>query len=148
MQLTTAYNIHNRGAFHLENTALRSGDSSKDRQSGGETYMPFAQGDEARFAQTQQLWSEPSAQSGMNLLTDYIFNVDTRLITSLIATMIFSVMFQAILNAPLLVTLPVGFVFFLLWYIMSFFNFQRVLANAQQGPRQMRHIHHQVSATF
>lgn len=147
MQLTTAYSIHNRGTFHAGNTALTAGDSSKDRQSGGETYMPFQQGDEVRFRPAQQTWTEVQPSGGMNLLTDYIFNIDTRVITSLIATMMFVAVFQALLHTVAL-TVVAGLAFFVVWYIMSFFSLQRVLTNAQHGPRQMRYSHHQVPATF
>lgn len=146
MQLTTATSIHNRGAFQT-GVALSAGSSQRDRQSGGETYMPFQQGDQVRFQPAQPAWSTPAPAGGMQLLTDYIFNIDTRIITSLIASLIFGAVFQALAHNAAL-TLIFSGVFFTLWYIMSFFSFQRVLYNAQHGRRQMRYSHHQVSATF
>lgn len=150
MQLSTAYNIHNRGSFQADQTALKSGDSSRDRQSGGETYMPFQQGDQVRFQPAHAMNWQPDTYSAspLTLFIERLFNLDIRLITSVIATLIFSVLFQALFNANLLLTAVIGLVFFMGWYIMSFFDFQRVLWNAQHGPRQTRHMHHQVQATF
>lgn len=145
MQLSTAYNIHNRGAFQT-GAALASGGMSKDRQSGGETYMPFQQGDAVSFGPAQPSWSN-AEERRLNLLTDYIFNIDTRVITSLIATLIFGAVFQALAHSAAL-TAVLGLIFFTLWYIMSYFNFQRALFNAQHGPRQMRYSHHQVPVTL
>lgn len=148
MQLSTAYNVHNRGTFHLENTALKSGDSSKDRQSSGESYVPYQQGDQIQFASATQTWPEAApSQTGLGLVFEGLFNLDTRIITALIASMLFSAGIQALSSQPLL-TAVLGFSFFMVWYVMSFFDFQRVLHNAQQGPRHMKHMHHQVQATF
>jgi hypothetical protein len=145
--VTTASSIHNRGTFQLEQT-MKSGDSSKDRQSGGETYMPYQQGDQVQFRQTQTTWQPEAAQaSTLSLLLNGLFGLDTRVFTSAIAALIFATLFHALFTSPLL-SIALGFLFFVVWYVMSFFNFQRVIANAQHGPRQTRHMHHQVSATF
>lgn len=148
MQLSTAYNIHNRGSFQASDTALKSGDSHKDRQSGGETYMPFQQGDQVRFQPAYTSWQSDSYQpTTMRSLIEGLFNLDIRLITSIMASLMFTIVFQTLTNNSLL-NLVMTPVFFVTWYIMSYFNFQRVLENAQNGPRQTRHMHHQVSATF
>ena len=147
MQMTTAYSIHNRGTFQ-SGQALSSGGANRDRQSGGETYVPYQQGDQVQFAKAAPAWPSDSAPaSGFAQFGERLFNLDIRIITSAIATVIFAVMFQAVVSQAILTTL-LSLVFFVGWYIMSFFDFQRVLYNAQHGPRQMRHMHHQVPATF
>ncbi len=148
MQLSTAYNIQNRGSFQTSDTALKSGDSNRDRQSGGETYMPFQQGDQVRFQPAYTSWQADSYQpSTLGSVVEGLFNLDLRLITSIMASLMFAIVFQTLTSNSLL-TLVFTPVFFLTWYIMSFFNFQRAFENAQHGPRQTRHMHHQVSATF
>lgn len=147
---TTATSIHNRGTFHLEQTALKSGDSNKDRQSGGETYMPYQQGDQVQFRPArQQTWQPEVAQANtLTLLIERIFNLDIRVITSAIAAVMFATVFHAIFSAHPALSIAAGVIFFMVWYVMSFFDFARVLNNAQHGPRQNRHSHHQVQATF
>lgn len=146
MQTTTS-SIHNRGTFHFDETAFRAGDSSKDRQSGGENYMPYQQGDQVQF-RPGQYWQPEVQQGNLTQFIERVFNLDIRVITSAIAATIFATIFHAAFSAHPALSAVLGLVFFVVWYVMSFFDFARMLNNAQHGPRQSRHSHHQVQATF
>lgn len=147
MNLTSAQNVQNRGTFQAANTALRSGNSSSDRQSGGETYMPYQHGDQVRF-QTAHFHAQPEIPqaNGIALWIERLLNLDMRVYTSLIATLLFSTLFNA-LTASALWTIVVSVPFFLVWYVMSFFNYQRLYQNSL-GHAPMKHTSHQVPATF
>lgn len=148
MSLSTATSVQNRGTFYAANTALKSGNSSRDRQSGSDAgYMPYQQGDQMAFQATAPL---PSLQATeihpLYLLVYRLLNLDVKLIGALIATLFFGASVQGIGNMPL-VTLLASPVFFFIWYVMSYFDFQRAYQNALNGPRQARH-HQQVPVTF
>lgn len=147
MQLSTAHSLQNRGSFRIEDTAFKMGDSSRDRQSGGETFMPYQQGDALHFRPYTAQLSAPTEPTGLALWVSRLMGLDARVFTALIP----AVLFAALLSGFGLSTLPVlalsASVYFC-WYVMSFFNFERVVHNALNGPRQTRHLHHQVPATF
>ena len=149
MQLTSAQNVQNRGSFQASQTALKSGGSSPDRQSGGETYMPYQQGDQFvyRPAPTVQLHT-PVQASGLALWIERLLNLDIRVYTSFIATLIFSTLFQAATESSIIVTVLLAVPFFLVWYVMSFFNFQRVCQNAFAPQQNINRRSYQVPATF
>lgn len=147
MQLSTAYNIHNRGAFRIEDTAFKSSDSSKDRQSGGETYMPYQQGDAYQFQQTASLNPQDTFQlSPVARLVEQVLNLDIRVYTALIPTLFFVAILQALTNTTL-ITVLAAIPFYLTWYVMSFFDFQRFWTNANSS-QQRHYMHQQVQATY
>jgi len=148
MQLTTAYSAQNRGTFRLEDTAFKMGDSSKDRQSGGETFMPYQQGDQIHFQPAYR--SQAAAQQSPNALALWIhnlMNLDTRVFTALVPATLFSALLHS-LSVALVLNLALAAALYFVWYVMSFFDFQRVFESAANGPRHNRHIHQQVPATF
>ncbi len=149
MQLTSAQNVQNRGSFQASQTALKSGGSSPDRQSGGETYMPYQQGDQFAYrpARTAQLPVQVQS-SGIALWIERLLNLDLRVYTAFIATLFFSTLFQAATESSLLLTAVLAVPFFLVWYVMSFFNFQRVFQNALAPQQSINRRSYQVPATF
>lgn len=144
MQLSTAHAIQNRGSFRIEDTAFKMGDSSKERQSGGDTFMPYQQGDALNFrpSYTAQL-SPQQAPSALS----FLMNLDSRVFTAFIPTVLLAALLSSLGLGALSVAASSA-VFYFFWYVMSFFNFERVMYNALNGPRQTRHLHHQVPATF
>lgn len=124
MHLSTAMNVQNRGAFHIENTAFKAGNSESDRQSGGEAYMMF--NDQLNFQQlpVQPEYVQPELNPAMKVL-NHLLNMDTRFYIAVIVTAVFSSFFQAMVASTLL-TVVVSAVFFVVWYIMSFFDFKKI----------------------
>lgn len=149
MQLTSAQNVQNRGSFQASQTALKSGDSSPDRQSGGETYMPYQQGDQFAYRRpaTAQLTVQNQSK-GLGFWIERLLNLDLRVYTAFIATLFFSTLFQAATQSSMILTVVLAIPFFLVWYVMSFFNFQRVYENAMAPQQSTNRRSYQVPATF
>lgn len=148
MQLTTAYNIHNRGSFQIEDTAFKAGNSSQDRQSRGEAYLPYQQGDQLDFRPALATGPSPVVDnSGIASWLGQIANLDIRVYTALIPTVLFAAFFQAISNNTLL-SITLSIPFYLVWYVMSFFDFQKFMSNTRYYQAQRQQTHHQVHATF
>lgn len=134
MQLTTAQSLQNRGTFHVADTALKSGNSHADRHSGGEAYLAFQQADslQVRRWMTQ---SESARTPEDHLLHFFhaLLSMDIRVYTSLVVSLIFAMIFHAVLEPHALITAGISTVFFFVWYVMSFFDFQRLLHTLTHG---------------
>jgi hypothetical protein len=132
MNLSAAHAIQNRGSFQVAETALKSGNSSSDRQSGGESYMSFQHTDSLHF---QRFAAQPEIQTTEDRLlamVNKLFSLDTRVYTSLVVTLFFGMIFQAIFEAPVLTAVS-SLAFFFVWYVMSFFDFQRLMQTLAYG---------------
>lgn len=151
MRLSTAQNTQNLGTFHFQDTALKSGDSSKDRQSGNAMYAPYAHGDQVHFQnRTAPLhYAAPAQPSEFMLFLERLLSLDIRFYTSIVATLLFAVFLQAFSGLSVVIVALISVPFFLVWYVMSFFNFQRVIDNANhaQAMRSRQHSM-QIPATF
>ncbi len=154
MRLSTAQNTQNLGTFHVQDTAFKSGDSSKDRQSGGPMYTPYQHGDQVMFqSRTAQLQMPAAPQvSGFANLLQTLMNLDIRFFIALAATFAFASIFHAFSGMNIVVAGLVAVPFFFIWYVMSFFNVQRVMDNmnhAQAARHQSRRLQTmQIPATF
>lgn len=151
MRLSTAQNTQNLGTFHFQDTAFKSGDSSKDRQSGHAMYTPYEHGDQVSFQnRTAPLhYAAPAQPSGLMLFIERLLSLDIRFYTSIVATVLFSVCLQAISGLNIIVVALIAVPFFLVWYVMSFFNFQRVMDNVNQAQAMRSRQHSmQIPATF
>jgi hypothetical protein len=132
MSMNAAQAIQNRGSFHVAQTALKSGNSSSDRQSSGESYMSFQHTDSLNF---QRFAAQPeivTTEDRLLAMVNKLFSLDTRVYTSLAITIFFSMIFQAIFETPLL-TVVASFAFFFVWYVMSFFDFNRLAQTLAYG---------------
>lgn len=148
MQLTTATNVQNVGRFQMANTALKAGDSNPDRQSQGETYIPYQQGDQFNFQRPAEYAEAEMSRNGLYNVAEHLLNMDTRVYTSVIPTFFFSALFHALVNLNIFVTLAFAVVFYFTWYILSFFNFSRAWRNAMLASHTPRQRTHQLPASF
>ena len=128
--MTSAQRIQNRGTFHVSQTALTSGNSHSDRQSGGEAYQSFQQADSLSF-QRYQTAPGPriTPEDQMIAFFSKMLSLDIRVYTSLVVSILFSMLFHAVFEPFALVTLLTGSAFFFVWYVMSFFDFRRLAHN-------------------
>lgn len=138
MHFNTTTNLQNRGTFQLEDTVFKSGNSSSDRQSSGETFTPYRQGDTMEFRQ-RPVYQQPVAQRrpGLDFLSR-LLNLDLRVYTALIAGILIATFFHALFSEMPLLTVVIGILSFFVWYIMSFFNFQHIFNLLVQGPDEAR----------
>lgn len=129
-----SFNVQNRGTFHLENVALRSGGASADRETAPQTYVPYSQGDQIMFQ--HQAPAKPVATTAQ--VGNFLFNLETRIFAAAIASLLTSALFHAIYDRFALLTLMIGVMVFVGFYVMSFFDFQRVLNTIANGPSNPR----------
>ncbi len=128
--MTSAHSIQNRGTFHVSQTALTSGNSHSDRQSGGESYQAFHQSDSMNFQRYQRgPQSQVTPEDQLIAFFSKMLSLDIRVYTSLVVSILFSMLFHAVFEPFALVTLFTGSAFFFVWYVMSFFDFRRLAHN-------------------
>lgn len=133
MQLTAAQNLQNRGTFHVADTALKSGNSHSDRHSGGETYMAFQHTDSLQFQRWMTQAEVPTTEDQIVAFCSLLLSLDIRVYTSLAVSLVFAMVFHAVFEPHALMTLVTGTVFFFVWYVMSFFDFQRLMKTLSYG---------------
>lgn len=151
MRLSTAQNTQNLGTFHFQDAAFKSGDSNKDRQSGNPMYMPYEQGDQVYFQnRTAPLRPVQVYQpSAFVLFLERLLAFDARFYIALAATLMFAMMTHGLSDLNVVWVALLSVPFFMVWYVMSFFNVQRVIDDVHHAQAMRARQHSmQIPATF
>lgn len=151
MRLSTAQNTQNLGTFHFQDAAFKSGDSSKDRQSGNPNFTPYQHGDQVNLqSRTAPLRPVHVAQpSALVLFLERLLAFDARFYISVVATLVFAMMTHGLSDLNVFLIALMSVPFFMTWYVMSFFNVDRVMNNlhhAQALRSRQQNMH--IPATF
>jgi len=95
--------------------------------------MAFQHADSMHFQRYQAQPVATSSEDRFMAVLQMLLSLDTRVYTSLVVSILFTTVFHAIFEVFPLISVAVGMAFFFVWYVMSFFDFKRLVHTLSYG---------------